>query len=183
MFKQLDTRAIIPIAVSALLLISATVAFSADSRVRTVTQLSVVDARGRFVGTVLDPSSTPTIVVRAGSIPVILTVLPNEFASGGNTTYSIIQYTGDDCTGETLAGGGLDPANPLFPLILLNGQRLWQHTGPTQEGLIYRSYREVDGTTCVQVGPTPDNASPVVELGDLRSEFQPPYRLSFGDRN
>lgn len=186
MGKSLRARVVITLGALTLVLGSAVVAISADTRPRGVIGYAVVDARGKFVGNVLDQFGgaglNPSVMLRVGTTPVVVSVSRVAFGETYTTLFSPLLYESDNCSGQAFEGrGGMtnDP-DALIPTVLLSGTRLFVVTGTPREidgGSLLDELGQCQPWDYVQL------ASPIQELADLATEFQAPYSLRVMDQN
>lgn len=177
MLKSLPARAIVPIVVVLTLTVSVLGAFAANLIVpaRPVTEMSVLDSRGRLVGSVIDVvGGTAIVVVRLGSTPVALQASRSQLGPAGNTRSVILNFESADCTGQPYASGEVSP-DDLFPVVPFNGTRLFEYSGPIRV-ITFNSYLNQEGTHC-QMLTSDDFVSPVMQIGDFAEDFRPPFRL------
>jgi hypothetical protein len=183
MFGSLRYRLIVPLALLLALTTSSLVVWSADQKVRPVREITVVDARGRIVGALYEPT-IPTVVVRVGELPVALQASRHFLGPIGHTFGSDLSFESADCTGQTFGQNVFGSASPndLFPIVAMNNTSLFRASGETRT-VIVRSFIGFSDTPppCVEVEPTPADLMPYALLADLASEFQPPFSLRFGD--
>lgn len=179
MLNQFRARVTVAIAVVAILSISAVVAISADTRPRGVASAAIFDARGKFVGTVIDQyvgSGAPLVLVKLGATHVTLSVTKDVLWETTTTALTPVIYESTDCTGQGYDGrGGMGNApEVLIPTVLLAAGKIFIPTGEVRD-VVIRSIRNADTADCVLAEGT-QPAAPVAEIGDL-SEFRAPFTL------
>lgn len=170
------------LAVLAILVASTAAAFSAESRPKPVSAMTVVDAAGRVVGDVIGLNGNrPFAAMRVGTVPIIVDVFTTELGASGNTQAVDIHFLSTDCTGQAYIFDMGDPSDVL-PRMAMAGQRVYQPSGPGGV-VVVRSYLNSGDLTCVTAAEAgyPDGFEsqdqPATLLVDLAAEFTPPFRI------
>lgn len=172
---------------SALLLLALSVAGSVGLTPALAQRLEIVDANGTRVGLyVLSvQEQTPIVVFTAPDGRVFtLQVTPSSFLAD----FDSLRFASPDCTGTPflpatgffLPSGAVEPT--LFPPVAVVPPGTTVHLpvpgSPSQEVAV-GSNLYADGT-CEAFDPFPELVSPAQAIGDLHTQFTPPFRVQLG---
>lgn len=179
-YAQSRARAIIPLAVLLLIVASSVVVWSAEQRVRPVTELALYDARGQLIGNVIDLNG-PTqvnVVVKVGQRLVGLEATRMTLREGLGTLGGTLLYASADCTGQPFEGhgdglpGSFD-GSFLAPVVI-NGTKLYEISGPLQTVQVNSTLHDT-GICELNTPGFAFDGYPVAEIAQLR--FEPPFEL------
>jgi hypothetical protein len=168
------TRARVLVAVAALLLISGSVALSAEFRARPITEPAVYDGRGRLVGDILSITGEEvTVAVRFGPTIAALNVKRSSIRSTWGQ--ADLSFESTDCSGPAFGVDNWGPFDSVFSRTIQNGTKIYTPSGSARTIAVNSTL--VHGGACSQVASTVSDLLPYESVGDLAAEFLAPFTL------
>jgi len=145
--------------------------------------LSIFDAKGKRVGTVLGSTGyngiPPSVAFRLDGRLIILEVERHRFTGNGFTrTFSSFYFESDNCTGTPFVSGPAESGDTLAPHHILDGNVLLAPDGATRNIIVKSQGSTNLPNQCeIHATPFPSLASPWRFLVDLSTQFQPPFTM------
>ena len=152
-----------------------------EDTLQPVQGLTVFDAKGKRVGTVIGFGNTtelPTVAFRVHGRLVILKVDRDRFTNSRFAVTNSIFFESGNCTGTAFAS--MEPLSDTFtlaPIHILNGMGVYAFNGPRRTVVVGSQKSSDSPNQCMALSSYEDFLVPLRLLIDLGTQFQPPFTL------
>jgi len=177
----MHVRLYVLVTVALALLLMASSALSATT-IKPVVGLTLNDARGQLVGTVIDVADgqQATVVLKVGTRMLLFHATRDGLRETGNTFGTPLMYASIDCSGEGFDAHNPDdvrgdPINFFQSVVFMSANKLYTASGPAKAVLVKSMTDEQTGACEVQGEPFEVVAVPLQFLTDL--PFQSPFAI------